>query len=109
VALKELKVLCVHHKADRIRLFPICLGEGSQNPLPQCHTSFNTATPTLSNKAISPNSATPWAKHTQTTTGFKTNSNITQVYDVWVLLTLQDNRQWKVSVISSGPQNQLEA
>jgi len=48
-------------KSNRRRLLPSKqLGRRSQSPSPQWHTSSNKATP--------PNSATPWAKHIQSTT-----------------------------------------
>ena len=58
---KELRIVHLHLKAiSRRRLAPIWLWGGSSCPPPQWYTS--------SNKATSPNSATPWTKHIQITT-----------------------------------------
>ena len=65
MAQEELRVLHLVPKANR-RLASTKLGEGPQNP-----PHSDTLPPkghAYSNKAISPNSAIPWAKHIETTT-----------------------------------------
>jgi hypothetical protein len=70
MALEKLRVLRLVPKGNRIKLFCRQLGGGSQSPPPTV-TQFLQQGHTCSNKSIPPNSATPWAKHIQTTTPTK--------------------------------------
>ena len=74
------KMLWVLHpilKVNRRRSASRQLGEGSQSPPPKWHTSSNKATP--------PNSATPWAKHIQTTTTMiQFSASTWQITPVWI-------------------------
>jgi hypothetical protein len=60
---EELRVLHLIPKANRRKLAPTWLSKPSPTV-----THFLQQGHTYSNKAIQPNSATPWAKHIQTTT-----------------------------------------
>jgi hypothetical protein len=62
---EDLRDLHLYLKVAKRRLSPMWLGGGFHCPPPQWHTIWR---PHLLQKATPSNTATPWAKHIQTTT-----------------------------------------